>query len=383
MENIIDGKLNTGLDTSNPESKITSVKKPRKVCSHGINLPRGLECNRGYLFVRIFPEGKLVLKGCGTHTKANQKIAELVLNDYRQKIALNCFDLPKKLKTITFQEAWTIFYKHHYEEWKHPTRNTSRSGGSKASAIGAYTTLFELLGNPLFHSITAEDIRIKVKDKMLAKGFSPATMNRYKGVLSSMFTVLSRLSSDGRIEAVRLPKDNPCDSVPDLEEKGRSKVATTDELKKLKDACFALNDPDLWSIILLELDTTLRLGDLKRLEGVTVKDGYVTLKQGKTGKDITLPEMPKTSRGVIFTNRRKRFELARDKAELWGFQFRDLRRTGADMLKKLGYSKELIKDTLGHASSNTTEKYLNWNDASAIRPLIEARREHIKNSGLL
>ncbi len=355
----------------------------RKACSHGVILPRGLKCDRGYLFVQIFPDNKPVLKGCGLHTKANQKIAEMLLNDYRQKIALNSFELPKKLRSLSFTEAWAIFYRYHYEEWKHPTRNTPRTGSSKASAIGAYTTLKELIGNPGFHSITAEDVRTKIKDAMIARGFSPASMNKYKGVLSSMFTVIKRLMADGRIEAIRLPKDNPCDFVPDLEENARERVASTEDLKKLKEACFALNDEGLWSIILLELDTTLRLGDLKRLQGVTVKDGYVTLKQGKTGREITLPEMQRTSRGAVFTNRRKRFEEARDKAGLVGLQFRDLRRTGADMLKKLGYSKELIKDTLGHASSNTTERYLNWKDGAAIRPLIEARRTYLKNSGLI
>jgi integrase len=351
----------------------------RKPCSHNIILPRGLECNRGYLFVRIFPDKKSLLKGCGQHNKANQKTAELLLNDYRQKIALNSFELPKQLKRLTFSEAWGVFFKHHYEEYRHPSRNTPRSEGSKASAIGAYSTLAKLLGNPFFDAITAEDIRVKVKE-----GIShPATMNRYKGVLSSMFSILKRLSEDGRIEPVKLPKENPCNFVPDLEEKSRDRVASTEELKKLKEACFSLNDPGLWNIILTELDTTLRLGDLKRLDGIETKNGYITIKQGKTGKDITLPDMPKTARGSIFTNRRKRFEKAIEKSGLMNLQFRDLRRTGADMLKKLGYSKELIKDTLGHSSSDTTEKYLNWKDPAAIRPLIEARREHLKQSGLI
>jgi hypothetical protein len=342
----------------------------RKPCSHGLLLPKGLLCNRGYLFVRIFPDKKAVLKGCGLHTKENQKTAILLLNDYRQKIALNAFELPQKLERLSLREAWAMFYKHHYEEWKHPSRNVYRTENSKASAIGGYTTIAALLGNPFFDAISAEDVRVKLKDQLLAQGKSPATVNKYKGLLSSMFTVLKRLSVDGRIEPVRLPKENPCQYVPDLEEKRLSRILTKYEAQKLKYAFQQLQDMDGWEICKLALKGCLSEKDLRKLEIGQTLD----LERAKTGVAINIPITVLVT--LNWKNWRNRFKKARDVAGLFNairplnVTMRVLRKTGINWLEGR-HEEKLVSQYAGHASIKTTERHYSVTQSEKLRPLAD------------
>jgi len=82
-------------------------------------LPRGLICDRGYLFIRLFPgKGhKPHLEGCQQHTPHNEKLAIIKLNDYRKEIFLGRFNSQTSGKAGNYQPFYMTFYHVALRRW--------------------------------------------------------------------------------------------------------------------------------------------------------------------------------------------------------------------------------------------------------------------------
>lgn len=216
------------------------------------------------------------------------------------------------------------------------------------------------------------------------------TVNREQAVLSSMFSRIERAVKTGDCEPYQLPKENPCRYV---ERTGtnlskRYRVLTLDELGRLKAACGELKN-DLWPLIELAITTTLRRKDLlkevsnvqRAMETGTSKASIRGV-QAKTGRLYQLPitikqEGSVNGAGIVNLTKgkiRTRWAKATKAAGIKDAQWRDLRRTGATLLEEAGYSTQLIKNVLGHASEAMTEKYLDM-DVKKIEPLVS----HLQN----
>lgn len=349
----------------------------RKPCPHGSVLPRGLKCDRGYLFIRVFTEEGKYQRGCGAHTPQTEKLATMALNKVREQLFLGAFKLPKKQARWKFKQAAEYYYQRHFIDYRDPNTHKPRSTSTLRTTPYVLNMLVDYFGDFYFDAVTVKTVKAYKTHCVEFEGISGATFNRRKALLSSIFGMIRQWVKEEDMEIIRLPEDNPCDFVPDLSETPRTRVASIEELKRLKAACFELNDPGLWSIIYMELDSGLRLGDLEKLPQAVEKNGVVAVTQGKTGNTFYLPAIVKPKTASVFENLRKRFVAAREKAGLQDLQFRDLRKTAANMLKKIGGTLDNMKDALGHASSKTTERHYVLPDGEKLRPLIEKRRELI------
>jgi integrase len=144
----------------------------------------------------------------------------------------------------------------------------------------------------------------------------------------------------------------------------RQRVLSTQELTLLKQACFARNDTDLWDIIKMALKSLLRTSDLIGLEL-----GNIDIVQNKTQHPIKLPVT--LLKPLNYVNFRKRWEAARRDANLVDVQFRDLRKTSANLMKNRNWSNKIISEALGHTNTQTTEIYMVKDVSHLKKPLEE------------
>ena len=77
-------------------------------------LPRGILIDRGYVYIRIFPNGQKVFKSIGPISQQgimNDAIAKL--SQYREQIRTGKFGLEENAQHITVEQAADIYWKLH------------------------------------------------------------------------------------------------------------------------------------------------------------------------------------------------------------------------------------------------------------------------------
>lgn len=230
----------------------------------------------------------------------------------------------------------------------------------------------------------------KGKSRATNKQRTPATINRYKAALSSVFEY-------GR-EHYDLPS-NPCREIKALSvPSGRIRWLSDDEKKALLKACKASDWPLLYLLVTMAITTGARQGELLRLKWAdidfTSRRAYVY--QTKNGEPRVLPlvdsvvEELNKQRDAIIEERRKKldpgveallplddtaliFESKRapgkpfefrkhwvkavEKAKMTNFRFHDLRHTCASYLAQNGATLIQIADVLGHKQLEVTKRY--------------------------
>lgn len=347
-------------------------------CIHGSLLPLGLICDRGYLHIRLKTERGPFNRGCGPHTSSNEKIGRLALDDIRVKQRLGTFNL-QVVTRIKFSEAMEIYWERHFIKYRDPRTHQPRSKSSlnTLSAIRALRSWFD---EYYVDAIGLKELMRYRKKRLEYDGVANGTANREMATLGSFFNMWERWIAAEEVDEVKLPKKNPCMLLPDLEELPRDRVASLDELRALKQACIGLNDLPLWTVIETEIHTSLRKSDLMKLEAVEANaDGSITLTQGKTGTNISLPASAKPNWSKIFTNFDSRWDRARRLALCPDLQFRDLRKTGLRLLET-DFTPDQIASKAGHSDSKITKKwYLKGNQASTIAPMIEATKKILES----
>jgi integrase len=320
-------------------------------------LPRGLKCDRGFLCIRI--KNPKYFKGCGPHTRQNEVYAIDDLAQVRRDIRLGVFVQKLKEKRRKFED---VVYKVYLPRWE-AERNPDGSPKHKHKAIQNQKSMIKVSLIPWFGKMYFDEIKAKNvlewREWRMKNEVIGTSVNREQAVLSPIFNSVERWVKTEMIDPFKLPVENPCQYVEKAKLRKRKRVLSTTELKSIKEQAYALGDPDLWTIIKYALTSTLRKSDLERLEvGLEID-----LTQNKTGYPINLPITVLTN--LNWTNFRKRWELVREKAKLdfpkedpRNVEFRDLRRTGANILKQRGYSTKIIGEVLGHQNESTTTIYL-------------------------
>jgi integrase len=357
----------------------------RKECPHGVLLPRGLKCDRGYLSLRLKQDGRWIpQRGLGPHTPTYEKAARLILDDIRLKQKFGTFAIPVKSKRLKFKDVAWMFFRQHFELWRDPTTHAPRSHSSILNTKYMIKYIVEYFGEFYFDAIKPKDVKEFKTDVVEFDDLAPGTFNRRKGLLSSMFTAVTQWVKTEEMEAIKLPPENPCDFVPDLEETPRKRLASRQELSAIKKACLLLGLPQFWNLIYISLDTNVRLGDLESVLAAEAKEGFIEIKQHKTGRAIMMPALEQTKQAV-YKARRYRWEQVRAKASeiliqegempCHDLQWRDLRKTGINMLEGLGASVQNQQDAAGHASSKTTERHYRQAKPVALVALSEAKRK--------
>ncbi len=329
---------------------------------------KGLRIVRGYVQVRVMHKGCYYHRNFGPDCPLARHLAEIHLSEKRKEILMGRFGIAVEPPSKPFKEAGEIWFK----EWS----KEIKPDGTKAHNENSIKEVYRVLQKPLsyFSTRAIESIRpldIQTwREALLKSGISGTSVNRYQSVLSSLFNSIERWIKTERIKAFKIPVENPCDSVEKAPNVKRKRVLSVMELKALKAACLEASDHDLWEICEMALKSLLRKKDLFALES-----GLIDTTQAKTGRPIQLPIS--VLRPLRYGNFRKRWEAVRKAARLVDVQFRDLRKTGANLLKMRNHSNKMISEFLGHASTRTTEIYM-VADADHLKPLAADLDEMIK-----
>lgn len=224
----------------------------------------------------------------------------------------------------------------------------------------------EFIGNRYIDEIKPVDIE-KFKS-FRQKTVSNSTINRELNSISKMFSIAVKYE---------LLLENPCFSVKKLREQNKKeRFLTKEEEEKLLNACTAGKEY-LKPILIMALHTGMRKGEILHLtwDCVNLERRYLTILNSKSGKPRQIPinekladELNRLSRynnyvfanpetGLPYVDLKKAFKSVKDKAEITGFRFHDLRHTVATRMVANGTDLGVVMEILGHADIKTTMRY--------------------------
>jgi integrase len=227
------------------------------------------------------------------------------------------------------------------------------------------------LGDRPIGKIVRQHIKAGLDD-LKAEGRAPATLNRYKAGLSSVFAYLCD-EHDLKV--------NPCREVKQLaENNGRTRFLSADEeLPRLLDAARASQWERLYLLILMAVSTGARRSELigLRWSDIDLRARTAHLARTKNGSQRVLTLTPdavaelvgfrEVGQGYVFPHTSRlgepfrefdhHWQAARSAAELDDVHFHDLRHTHASLLAMSGASLLAIADSLGHKSISMTQRY--------------------------
>jgi integrase len=155
----------------------------------------------------------------------------------------------------------------------------------------------------------------------------------------------------------------------------------------------------LWDMVILDLQTGLRRGDLLSLkpDQIDFARNLIHVRQTKTGRELHLPmnatakellfrlvgEAKQSGNDYLFTNPRngtryksikKAFKAAVKEAGIEDFRFHDLRHTFGTRAVDAGAPLTGVRDAMGHASLETTNRYAHGTE-DGKRRAVEAQEQ--------
>ncbi len=216
----------------------------------------------------------------------------------------------------------------------------------------------------------------------------PATVNRYLGALSHVFTTATR--------EWEWAESNPVRRVRRLREpRGRGRFLVDDERRRLLAACQASHDDRLYPLVLLAISTGARQGELMSLRwsDVDLTRGVGVLHDTKNGERraiaITGPALDEVRRRnesrapdevYVFASPETRrtanalkrtwfplrpWKRALRESGLADFRFHDLRHTAASYLAMSGATTAEIAEVLGHKTLEMVKRYSHMTESHA------------------
>lgn len=217
--------------------------------------------------------------------------------------------------------------------------------------------MVEFLDCPVSDSVGAAERMIRAAR---AAGNKPATINRKLALLRRVLRLAYRrwqlpgVTQDHSMRIALLPEHNQ-----------RHFYLTPDQLAALASEA-AAHHPAAGRAVLFAAHTGLRRGELLRLTPVNVHGKFLLLDpKTKTGKPRMLPLTPEAAKiaasclpwACTDQQLRKAFEKARAKLGLTHIRLHDVRHTYASWIMQSGGSLADVRDLLGHASVQTTNRY--------------------------
>jgi integrase len=242
------------------------------------------------------------------------------------------------------------------------------------------------IGNLKLAQLTRAKV-VEVRDE-LAEDRSPATVNRYVGLLSHACTMAER--------EWEWMDTNPIRKVARLSEpQGRVRYLSDDERDRLLGAAKDSSHPHLYAIVLLALTSGARKGEILGLhwKDVDLASAKAILHDTKNEDRRTLTLVPQVvvelralkkvrriDTDLIFTHPAtgkanpfyfdKAWREARDKAKLKDFRFHDLRHSCASYLAMNGATTAEIAAVLGHRTFAMVKRYSHLSDEH-VRGVVE------------
>jgi integrase len=239
-----------------------------------------------------------------------------------------------------------------------------------------------ILGTLPASNLTA--VRIDEVLRGLREKLSGPTVNRYRSLLSSVFSFAVR---SGRLHA------NPIRQVPRYKEsEGRVRFLTVDEEKALRKIIRRFC-PEREAELDLALHTGIRRGEQFSLkwENVDLERGILTV-NGKTGRRhvainstarAALERLRRAAHGSPFVTAetksagqrdwRRWFEWCAHEAKIENFRWHDMRHTFASRLVMAGVDLRTVQELLGHKSILMTMRYAHLSPShnqSAVEKIV-------------
>ena len=250
-------------------------------------------------------------------------------------------------------------------------------------------------GSYLLSKITPEMIE-EYKSERLSTGIKKCSVNRELSCLRKIFNVA--------IDWGRAI-DNPVRKVKLYSEKEnfRERVLTEDEEPRLLETA----ESNLNLMIVVGLNAGLRRGEvfMLRWKNVDFDKREIRIPESKSGRERHIPinsalfsllnahkaqngqseyvfTNPKT--GKPYTDIKRAFRTACERAGIEDLRFHDLRHTFASRLVRRGVDLVIIKELMGHASIVTTQRYLHSQASEklqAVETLTKKQSEMWQKSG--
>ncbi len=335
------------------------------------NKKTGLYLRCGTYWMSFSVNGRRYRRSTGTSDK---KIATQILKTINAQIALGQYipveePEPEPEKEYTFAELVT---KH--DEWAAPRHKAWKESGKCMSSH-----LSVCLCDILLQDFTARHVE-QFQSSEIARGKSPAYINRQVTLLKSMFTkaVDWDMCSEDVLRKVRKAK----------ELKGvvnRLRFLSQVECRELINAC----DRHLKPIVITALNTGCRKGEILSLQWekqVDLRHGFILLDKTKNGERREIPinntlraalqgltrrlDVPYVffdpSNGKPYGDVKKAWHTALRKAGIHDFHFHDMRHTFASQLVMAGVDITTVSRLLGHKSLKMTLKYSHLSPAHNI-----------------
>ena len=211
------------------------------------------------------------------------------------------------------------------------------------------------------------------RDARLAEGRAPATVNRNLSLLSAVVrTAMTEWD-------IFIPY-NPVLRVPKLKgEKARDRRLVGDEAERLLKAAKDSDNPEIYALICLAIETAMRLGELLDLDwdNIHLDQRYAYLPMTKNGSDRKVP----LSRGAIafleeigwrgktgkvFRRWKKSGHIKKTwgnvckAAGIGGLRFHDLRHEAASRMAERGMDILKISAVTGHKSLQMLKRYTHF-----------------------
>lgn len=279
-----------------------------------------------------------------------------------------------------------ILFKHLCEDFaKHQPSHWSR---------GLFDHVKEWFGDSPAAALSPQRIQEKLNE-LLAKGRMPATANRYRAIVSAVYSWAIR---NGRTNV------NPARAVPlRRENNARIRFLQADEEQRVRKAIrklCPLNEPDFD----LALHTGMRRGEQYRLlwSSVDYANKLLALTLTKSGRSRRIPLNAEALRALETLKRqskrdrvcphggRKWFPEVLTAAKVKDFRWHDLRHTFASRLVMAGVDLRTVQELMGHQTITMTARYAHLSarhtreavrkleNATAIITAIGGKRAHPK-----
>lgn len=209
---------------------------------------------------------------------------------------------------------------------------------------------------------------------------SPATINRYLAYISVVFSAACEWEwiENNPVKGIKRGKEQKI--VRYLGMGGYPKTEAADLLK----ACKESDDPQIYPLVVVAMNTGCRAGELLGLDwqDINFKRGTARLAETKNGESRTIPiaghamAVLKDLRGIgmVFTAKpgsakydyEPAWQVAKEKAGVKDFRFHDLRHHAASKLAISGVPLNQIAHLLGHKSLAMTMRYAHLCDENVV-----------------
>ena len=245
----------------------------------------------------------------------------------------------------------------------------NKSQGSFKADRWHMPTLLSWFGDRPAAEITPQDIEQRLGG-LIEKGFAPATFNRYRALLSLLYSVAVRNGkiSDNPARLVRLRKENNA-RVRFLDQPEETTLRTVIQSR------FSEREPEFD----LALHTGMRRGEQHRLrwEDVDIRLGFITIPRSRPGDRRHIPVNSVAHKALESLWKRRDesgfvcpgpvqlrernwerwFEEAVNLAGISNFHWHDIRHTFASRLVMAGVDLRTVQELLGHKTIAMTVRY--------------------------